>query len=302
MSSLAHRLRGLVPILPTPLNEDESLDEAGIESLAEFTLRYPFSGVFTLASAGEDENLPSALIDRCAQLFARTIGPGIPVLAKTCRPGTKATIERTKRMADLGIDAAVVHFQHKMLGTDHVQRHFTAIADASPIPIVVYNNALRGIALTVDQMLELATHPNIVAMKAGGSNLAELQRLILFAPDDFTVMTAGGGQIFAGLALGATGHTAAPIMAAPERALRIYNSIQEGNLPAARAEQKVITEFLVRMPKLGNREVSAEVKAVLHQRGVIQQHVSAPFLTATAEQQDAIRQLTDELDLFAQRS
>ncbi len=298
MSSLAHRLRGLIPILPTSLNEDETLDEAGIESLAEFTLGYPFSGVFTLASAGEDENLPSALIDRCAQLFVRHIGPKMPVLAKTCRPGTQATIERTKRMADLGIDAAVVHFQHKMLGADHVRRHFTAIADASPVPIVVYNNAVRGIALTVDQMLELAAHPNIIAMKAGGSNLAELQRLCLFAPDDFTVMTAGGGQIYAGLALGATGHTAAPLMAAPERAFKIQQYIREGNLPAARAEQKVIMEFLIRMPKLGNREVSAEVKAVLHLRGVIQPWVSGPFITATREQRNEIARLAHEVGLF----
>ena len=299
MPTLAQRLRGLLPIVPTPLNEDESLDERGIERLAEFTLSYPFSGVFALASAGEDENLPSPLIDRCAQLYVKTMGPKIPVLAKTCRPGTKATIERTKRMAGLGIDGAIVHFQHKMLGADHVQRHFTAIADASPVPIVVYNNALRGIALTVEQMLELAAHPNIVAIKAGGSNLAELQRLCLFAPPDFTVMTAGGGQIFAGLALGATGHTAAPLLIAPERAFALYRHLQKGNLEAARAEQKIISEFLVRMPKLGNREVSAEVKAVLHLRGVIQPYVSAPFLTATPVQQDEISRLAEELDLFA---
>lgn len=298
MPTLSLRLRGLLPIVPTPLNEDESLDEGGIERLAEFTLSYPFSGIFALASAGEDENLPSPLIDRCAQLYVKTMGPKIPVLAKTCRPGTKATIERTKRMADLGIDGAIVHFQHKMLGADHVRRHFTAIADASPVPIVVYNNSLRGIALTVEQMLELAAHPNIVAIKAGGSNLAELQRLFLFAPPDFTVMTAGGGQIFAGLALGATGHTAAPLLIAPERAFAIYRHLQAGNLEAARAEQRIIMEFLVRMPKLGNREVSAEVKAVLHLRGIIKPYVSAPFLTATAVQQDEISRLAKELDLF----
>jgi 4-hydroxy-tetrahydrodipicolinate synthase len=298
MPTLSQRLRGLLPIVPTPLNEDESLDEGGIERLAEFTLSYPFSGIFALASASEDENLPSPLIDRCTQLYVKTMGPKIPVLAKTCRPGTKATIERTKRMAGLGIDGAIVHFQHKMLGPDQVRRHFTAIADASPVPIVVYNNALRGIALTVEQMLELASHPNIVAIKAGGSNMAELQHLCLFARPDFTVMTAGGGQIFAGLALGATGHTAAPLLIAPERAFALYRHLQAGNLEAARAEQRIITEFLVRMPKLGNREVSAEVKAVLHLRGVIQPYVSAPFLTATAGQQDEISRLAKELDLF----
>ena len=117
------RLRGLLPVVPTPLNEDESLDEQGVERLAEFTLRYPFSGIWALASAGEDQNLPSSLIDQCARLFVRYFGGKIPVLVKTCRPGTKATIERTRRMAGFGIDGAIVHFQHKRLGVEHARRH-----------------------------------------------------------------------------------------------------------------------------------------------------------------------------------
>ena len=139
--SLSGKLRGLLPVVPTPLNEDESLDVEGIERLAAFTLSYPVSGIWALASAGEDENLPSEIMDECARQFVKHFGARIPVLVKTCRPGTKETIERTKHMADFGMDAAIVHFQHKRLGVEHARRHFNAVADASPVPILIYHNA-----------------------------------------------------------------------------------------------------------------------------------------------------------------
>ena len=298
-ASLVQRLKGLVPVVPTPLKKDESLDVEGIERLAEFTLQYPFSAIWALATAGEDENLPSSVIDQCAKLFVQHFGPKIPVLVKTCRPGTKSTIERTKRMADFGIDGAIIHFQHKHLGVKHARTHFNAVADASPVPILIYHNRGRGAELDIELLLELSHHPNIVGMKAGGSNIAELQRLCLFAAEDFAVMTAGGGQILAGLAMGAVAHTAIPLLAFPERAFAVHDYVMAGDLPAARVEQKVINEFLVRMPKLQNREVNGEVKCVLEIRGVIERYVSAPFIEASPEQKREFELLIEELDLFA---
>lgn len=73
---MSRRLKGLLPVIPTPLNRDETLDEKGIEKMAEFTFRYPFSGIWALATAGEDENLPSSVIDQCAKLFVKHFGYG----------------------------------------------------------------------------------------------------------------------------------------------------------------------------------------------------------------------------------
>ena len=297
-SSLAQRLRGLVPVVPTPLNADESLDIDGIERLATFVLQYPFSGLWALASAGEDENLTEAVIEDCTQHFVRCFGSEMPVLVKTCRPGTRETLERTRRLADLGIDGAIVHFQHKGLGVEHARRYFNEVADSSPVPILIYHNASRGAQLDMAVLLELSHHPNIAGMKAGGSNIAELQRLCLFAASDFAVMTAGGGQILAGLAMGAAAHTAIPLLAFPERAFAAHDCVMAGRLEAARQQQKVINQFIGRMPRLQNREVNGEVKCVLEIRGVLQRHVSAPFIAATDEQRNTFAELIEELDLF----
>jgi len=153
------RLQGLVPVVPTPLGPDEELDVPGIERMAEFIRGYPFSGIWALASAGEDENLPDQVIDSCARHFVRCFGDHMPVLVKTCRPGTRQTIERTRRMAQYGIDGAVVHFQHKRLGSDHARRHFEAVAEASPVPVLIYHNANRGLSSTWSSCSSCHTTP-----------------------------------------------------------------------------------------------------------------------------------------------
>ena len=294
------KLRGLLPVLATPLNEDESLDLEGVEKLCAFVLSYPFSGVWALATAGEDENLPRPVIDMCAKALVKHLGGKIEVLVKTSEPGTRETIRRTREMADFGIDAAIVHFQHKNLGVEHARRHFLAVAEASPVPIYIYHNAGRGAQLDLGLMLELTRHPNIAGMKAGGSNISELQQLALFADPGFAVMTAGAGQILAGLSMGVSAHTAIPLLAFPERAFAVHDHVMAGRLDEARDEQKVILEFLRRMPKLQNREVNGEVKCVLEIRGIIKRHVSAPFIEATPEQKREFERLIEELDLFKQ--
>jgi 4-hydroxy-tetrahydrodipicolinate synthase len=291
------KLTGLVPVVPTPLNEDESLDENGFERMAAFLGEHRFEGIWALASAGEDQNLSWAVIEEAAKMLVKYIGGQIPILVKTSTPGLKQTLARTRRMADLGFDGAIVHVEQKMLGRDHVRRFYLEAAEASPLPVYVYQNGLRGAACDVDLCLELLEHPNVAGMKAGGSNLGELHPLCQLADESASVMTAGGGQILPGLAMGAAAHTAAPLMMFPQRARAIWDHLQAGRLAEARDEQRRILRFIRRMPKLENREVSGEVKAELEARGVMQRHVSAPFRSASDEEVAQIRDLAEELGI-----
>lgn len=284
-----HKLTGLVPVLPTPLHADESPDEASIERLAKFTLSYPFCAVWALATAGEDENLPLLRRKHIARLFVEAFGRKIPLLVKTSEPGTSETIERTKEFADLGIDIAIIHPQQKLLSQDHYVRSLETIADASPLPIFLYHNSLRGAELEVGTIIRLSQHPKIVGVKAGGSNLAQLQRLALFCDPDFSVFTAGAGQMLACLAMGVAGHMAAPLAALPELAFQVLRDFQKGDLDGAREHQRQIIEWVAALPPLRNREVHGETKALLEVRGVIERHVAAPFLAASDEDIASIR-------------
>jgi dihydrodipicolinate synthase/N-acetylneuraminate lyase len=294
MTTTKRKITGLLPVAPTPLTEDESLDEAGMEKMSAYIVEWGFDGVWALASAGEDQNLPRPLIEAATRRLVHYLGGRMPVLVKSSAPGVKDTLEWTRRLSGYGIDAAIIHCEHHKLTPDHVRRYYLSIAEASPVPIYIYQNASRGAEAHVNVLLELAQHPNIHGMKAAGSDLGELQTMSLLAPDDFGVFTAGGGQIMAGLAIGASGHTAMPIMMFPKLSKAIYAAVRDGRLDDARRDQRRIITFLRALPKLGNREICAETKAVLAHRGIMQRHVSAPFRTATEEQAGQIIRLLEE--------
>lgn len=286
----ALKLTGLMPVLPTPLREDESIDEAGVERLAAFLSGFPFCGIWAGASAGEDENIPSSTRKRLARLLVKHFGGRLPLLFKTSEPGTRETVERTKQYADLGIDIAIIHPQQKNLDQGHYLRALEMIADLSPVPVYLYHNPGRGAQLSLETVFRLSRHERMAGMKAGGSNLAELQRLALGCEADFSVFTAGAGQMLACLAMGVAGHMAVPLAALPEPAFRLLDAFRRGDIALAREWQKEIIDWVSFLPALGNREVCGETKALLEARGIIGRHVSAPFRAATPEQVDRIRE------------
>ncbi len=283
------KLKGLMPVLPTPLLADETPDEAGMERLVEFLLNFPFCGFWAVATAGEDENFPVEVRKDVTRLLVKYAGGKVPLLVKASEPGTKETIQRVREFADLGIDIAVVHPQHKGLSQDHYLRALETIADSSPLPIYIYHNYDRGGHLTIDTITRLSNHPKIAGMKAGGYNLAELQRLALFCNPDFSVFTAGAGQLLACLAMGVSGHMAIPLAAFPEISFAVFDAFQKGNIHAAQNHQRELIEWISSLPKLQNREVNGETKAVLEARGIIHRHVSAPFIPASDEQIEQIK-------------
>lgn len=291
-------ITGIVPVLVTPLRDDDTLDEEGFASLARYITSYDFGGVFALSTGGEDQNLSPESLDRLAELLVEHYKGKLPILAKTSSGGLKPTLERTRRLADRGIDVAVILYENKGNTDAHMRRFFEAVADDSPVPIFLYHDAGRGAELSVDIMLDMLKHPNIAGIKAGGTNLGNLIPVCLLGGADGSVLMAGGNQIIVSAALGAAGHTAVPPCAFPELSLSIWRHVQAGDLAAARAAQMRIVSFFRGCPDLGNRESVAEVKAVLEIRGVCGRRVAAPFVSLTDAQVDRVRELADELNLF----
>src|SRR5207244_10057051 len=104
---------------------------------------------------------------------------------------TRATIAATRRAGALGADAALVRtpsFFKGQMTSDIFVRHYTEVADASPIPVLLYNVTMfTGVNLLPDAVEKLAAHPNIAGMKESGNDLAQISEYIARTPDDFTV-------------------------------------------------------------------------------------------------------------------
>ena len=239
MSGIA--LAGIFPPIPTPF---DSTGAVAHERLAENITRWcatPLAGLLLLGSNGEFPYLTD--IEKVAVL--RTARAAIPAnklfIAGTGCESTVATLELTAQAAAIGADAAMVitpsYFKSKM-DLAAMRRHFLAVAERSPIPIIIYNMpGNTGVDIAADAVIELAQHPNIVSIKDSSGNLVKLGEILRAAPPHFQVLAGAASFLYPAMVLGAVGGIAALANVAPELCCRLYTAIREGRHDEARRLQ-----------------------------------------------------------------
>jgi len=208
-------------------------------------LQYPLRGILIAGSTGEaiylDEGEFVTLLEA-----ARDIVPSDRVLlAGTGAESTRATIKKTKKAAELGADAVLVKppaFYKGGMTPEALARHYRAVADASPIPVIVYQVPLRLSTLEFPTGLvaELAKHPNIVGMKDSRGNLALLGELVEQCPKDFQILVGAGVVLYGGLELGSVGGIVAVGLVAPGEAAEIPIAFSQGRkAEAGRLQERI---------------------------------------------------------------
>ena len=174
-------LGGIFPPLTTPFRGDGALDTAGFERNLEAYAAQDLAGALVLGSNGEaasldeDEKLTLVRLAR-ARTASRTL------LVGTGLESTRATISLTRKVADLGADAALVltpSYYKSQMTQAALRAHFEAVADASPIPVYLYNvPANTGLDMPVGVAAALASHPNVHGMKDSAGNVGQLAELV----------------------------------------------------------------------------------------------------------------------------
>jgi 4-hydroxy-2-oxoglutarate aldolase len=205
-------------------------------------MRTPLTGLVVLGSNGEAAQLDDDEADGVVEIVRAAVPSGRALIAGTGRESTRATIAATRRAAAAGVDAVLVRtpsFFKSQMTTDVFVRHFSAVADASPVPVLLYNVTIyTGVNLLPDAVERLATHPNIVGMKESGSDLASISDYVGRTPDDFTVLAGSATTLFHALCAGCDGAVLALAALVPEACVRMRTLISEGKLDEARALQR----------------------------------------------------------------
>lgn len=209
-------------------------------------LAHPIRGVLVSGSTGEAVYLDDA--ENMALLEAtRDVVPADRlVLAGTGAESTRATIKKTKKAAEGGADAALVKppaFYKGGMTPEALARHYRAVADASPIPVIVYQVPLRLSTLEFPTPLvaELAEHPNIVGMKDSRGDVAKLGELVDACPKDFQIVAGAGSALLGGLELGAVGGIVAVGLYAPAESAEVSVAFYEGRKADAGRIQERLT-------------------------------------------------------------
>jgi len=288
------RLAGILPPLVTPFRADGGVDLAAFEANLESYSAFDLGGYLVLGSNGEaaalDEEEKLALL-RAAR---RLSGPKL-LLAGTGLESTRATIAFTRKAADLGADAALVltpHYYKPQMSHDALRAHFERVADASPIPVLLYSvPAFTSLPFPPALAPALAGHPNISGMKESSGDLGLLGRIVASVPASFAVACGSAPVVYPALCLGAAAGILALACCAPGPCVELFRAFASGDHARARRLQSVLTPLAVAVTATHG---VAGLKAAMDAAGLRGGDVRPPLLPAS----EAARK--DVAALFAQ--
>ncbi len=227
--------KGMGIALVTPFKTDRSVD---VEALINIVNHVIANGADFLVVLGTTSEAPTLSADE-KQLVINTILEAnvgrLPVMLGMGGNNTQAVIEAVKNQDFKGIQGilSVVPYYNKP-NQRGMKAHFEAIADASPVPVVVYNVPGRvGVNLQTATCVELAQHPNIIAVKEASGNLQQIMEILRDKPADFDVLSGDDGITQPLLALGATGVISVAANAYTKHFSRMMKAQNEGRIEEA---------------------------------------------------------------------
>lgn len=295
MNETVVSLRGVFPPIPTSFDADGNVvHQALVENLERWN-QYELSGYVVLGSNGE-----AVYLDQDEKVgvweAAREVIPRDRVMiAGTGHESTRQTMEVTRLAAEAGADAALVvtpHYYGSQMVSDSLIDHYQAVADASPVPVIVYNvPKFTGVNVSAGTLARLSQHPNIVGVKDTSGNIAQLADTVRLASPDFQVLAGSASFLFAGLAVGAVGGILALANIAPVQSIDIFRLFEEERWDEAAQLQRRMLPV--------NAAVTADygiagLKAALDMLGYYGGPVRMPLRNLDQNQRQAVRAVLAE--------
>ena len=229
-------LRGAMTALITPFDDRGTVDEAALAALVDWQVAEGIHGLVPVGSTGEAVTLSLPERERVVRITVEHVAGRIPVIAGAGANDTAVAVATSLALAKAG----ATHLLHvSPMYNKPPQRgilaHFRAIADASPVPIVVYNVPGRtGSNLLAETTLALAEHPNVCAVKEASGNLAQIDEIIRHRPEGFAVLSGDDGLTLAVVIAGGDGVISVISNAVPRACAALVHSALRGDVAAAR--------------------------------------------------------------------
>lgn len=233
-------VRGIIPPLLTPFDEDGSIAEKRLRDHVDFLSNAGVHGLFPGASIGELSNLNTDELERVTRIVVDQSGEEVPVYAGVGASGTLEAVERAQRADAAGADVLIAITPYFLKSEQRgIYDHYARIADATDLPLVLYHiPSMTNQNLAVETVADLATDiDTVVGLKDSGGDLSWGSRIITNTPEDFAYLQGLGSLLLPSLVLGATGGVTGTANVAPEPLLDVYNAYHAGKFDKARAVQ-----------------------------------------------------------------
>ena len=270
--------KGLGIALVTPFTVSGEVDYKAIQRLVEYQIQNGADFLCILATTGETPCLSAEEKNNIKKLVIETNRGRLPILMGWGGNNTRAVVEELKTSDWTGIDGvlSVCPFYNKP-SQEGLYQHFKAIAEASPLPVVLYNVPGRtGINMKSETTVRLARDcDNIVAIKEASGSLEQVDEIIKNKPERFDVISGDDALTFSMVASGAAGSISVIGNALPKEVSRMIRLEFRGEYESARTIHHRFTELYSLLFVDGN---PAGVKALLHEMGFIENVLRLPLV------------------------
>jgi 4-hydroxy-2-oxoglutarate aldolase len=292
-------LQGVFPPIPTPFENGHCAPHRLEENLARWN-DTGLSGYLVLGSNGEAPLLSEAEKLELVRVARQAIPAGKILLVGSGLEATDATSVLTYRLADLGADAALVitpSYYRDLFTPEALRQHFETVAEASPIPILLYNvPKSTGVNLSIDVVVTLAQHPNIIGLKDSSGHLGQLIELREKVPPHFQLLIGTDSVFLGGLAHGLRGAILAISNVAPRECVELFNAVEDEKWDVAQA-------LANRIAPVGRAVTSRfgvpGLKAALDKLGYFGGDPRPPLLPVNEKVRDEIRLILQQAGLMA---
>ncbi len=236
---------GILLPVTTPFAADEEFDRRGFtENLKKWNTT-GITGYVILGSTGERVHCDEREYVQVIEAARRAVPKEFAFIVGAGQQSIRGTIREIARAARAGAEAVLMitpHYYRAAISQDTLASHYTAVADASSIPIILYSMPdLTGIKIEPETAARLSAHENIVGIKDSSADVTKLAETVRLVPGDFAVMIGNGTVFCEALQAGARGGILAVGCVVPQLCVAIYDAVQAGDIDRASALQAALT-------------------------------------------------------------
>ena len=289
-------LRGMGVALITPFKADKSIDFPALAKLLEYIIQNKADYIVVLGTTAETATLTEEEKTSVKSFVVERVNRRVPLVLGVGGNNTQALVDYLKSndLSDFSAILSVVPYYNKP-SQEGIYQHYKAIAEASPLPVILYNVPGRtGVNMTAETTLRLARKfDNIIAIKEASGNIVQMDDIIKNKPENFMVISGDDGITFPLITLGAVGVISVIGNAFPREFSKMVRLALEGDFQNALLIHHRFTELFSLLFVDGN---PAGVKCLLNAKGMIENELRLPLVPTKITTYEKIRDVLNKLE------
>jgi len=279
--------KGVLTAIVTPFREDQSIDETRLVELIEFGIKNGIQGLVPVGTTGESPTLSSAEHKKVIEITVDAVKKRVPILAGAGSNSTEEAIEYTRHAAKVGVDGTLhVTGYYNKPSQEGLYQHFKAVAEASKLPVIVYNIFSRtNVNVETPTMVRLSRIKNILGVKEASGSLDQVSAVRRECGPDFLILSGDDSLTLPILSVGGNGVISVLSNLLPDLVREMVEKYQEGDHAGA---LKIHLKILPMVKALFVETNPVPVKTALQISGLCSSRVRQPLVEPSKENREII--------------